>query len=99
VGALRALDQYERAAGPVLPQGSPAPKLIRECGEQVEQARGAAAAARQMQAEAQKKAAEAAAGSGAAKAATPPAATGGEGPKPGDIAPRPVPKPAPRPTP
>ncbi len=51
-GALRAFDQYERAAGPVLPQGSPVPKLIRECQEQVEQGRAAAEAARQMKAEA-----------------------------------------------
>jgi tetratricopeptide (TPR) repeat protein len=86
-GALRALDQYERGAGPVLPQGSPAPKLIRECQEQVEQARGAAEAARQMQAEAQR------------KAAAPPGPTGGEGQKPGDIAPPPASQAAPRPKP
>ncbi len=55
-GALRDLDQYERAAGPVLPQGSPAPRLIRECQEQVEQARLAVEAARQMKLEADKKA-------------------------------------------
>ena len=53
--ALLALDQYERAAGPVLPQGSPVPRLIRECQEQVEQGRAAAEAARQMKLEAQKK--------------------------------------------
>jgi hypothetical protein len=57
-GALRALDQYERAAGPALPQGSPAPRLIRECQEQVEQGRAAAEAARQMKAEGDKKAAQ-----------------------------------------
>jgi tetratricopeptide (TPR) repeat protein len=56
-GALRSFDQYERSAGPVLPQGSPAPKLIRECQEQVEQSRAAAEAARQMQVEAARKAA------------------------------------------
>jgi tetratricopeptide (TPR) repeat protein len=56
-GALRALDQYERASGPLLPQGSPAPRLIRECQEQLEQGRAAAEAARQMKAEAEKKAA------------------------------------------
>jgi tetratricopeptide (TPR) repeat protein len=55
-GALRALEQYERAAGPVLPKGSPAPALIRECQELVEQGRAAAEAARQLQVEAQKKA-------------------------------------------
>jgi tetratricopeptide (TPR) repeat protein len=95
VGALRALDQYERAAGPVLPQGSPAPKLIRECQEQVEQSRAAAEAARQMQAEAQKKAAEPPARPAGEKVPPPPPATGGEGSKPGDIAPAPAPKPKP----
>jgi len=59
--ALRSLDQYQRAAGPVLPQGSPAPRLMRECQEQVAQAQAAAEAARQMQLEAERKAAEAAA--------------------------------------
>ena len=70
-GALRALEQYERAAGPVLPQGSPAPRLIRECQEQVEQARAAMEAARQMQADAARKAAE--------KAAAPAEPPAGEG--------------------
>ncbi len=83
--ALRAFDQYERAAGPVLPKGSPVPKLIRECQEQVEQGRAAAEVARQMKAEAEKKAAE------AAPPAPPPAA-----PVQGDIAPAPTPQPAPR---
>ena len=59
-GALRSFDQYERTAGPVLPQGSPVPRLIRECQEQVEQSRAAAEAARQMQSDADRKAAEAA---------------------------------------
>ena len=99
VGALQALDQYERAAGPVLPQGSPAPKLIRECQEQVEQSRAAAEAARQMQAEARKKAVEAGAGPAAEKGGAPPASISGEGKKPGDIAPPPTAKPAPRPKP
>lgn len=84
-GALRAFDRYERAAGPVLPQGSPAPKLIRECQEQVEQGRSAAEAARQMKAEAAAK-----------QAAPPPAATEGAGGKKGDITPPPASKPGPR---
>jgi tetratricopeptide (TPR) repeat protein len=83
-GALRALEQYERAAGPVLPQGSPAPRLIRECQEQVEQARAAMEAARQMQADAARKAAEK-----ATAPAEPPA------PGKGDVPPPPTPKPAP----
>jgi tetratricopeptide (TPR) repeat protein len=83
-GALRAFDQYERAAGPVLPQGSPAPKLIRECQEQVEQGKAAAEVARQMKAEAEKKAAAA-----APQAPPPPTAV------PGDIAPAPAPQPPP----
>jgi tetratricopeptide (TPR) repeat protein len=91
-GALRALDQYERAAGPVLPQGSPAPKLIRECQEQVEQGKAAAEAARLMRAEGEKMAAEKA----ARPAVPPPAATGGAEAKKGDIAPAPTPKPTPR---
>jgi tetratricopeptide (TPR) repeat protein len=97
-GALRALDQYERAAGPVLPQGSPAPKLIRECQEQVEQARAAAEAARQMQVEADKKAAEKkaadAAKPSAADAAKPSAGAPGGGK--GDVVPSPTPKPTPK---
>ena len=87
-GALRSLDQYERAAGPVLPQGSPAPRLIRECQEQVGQARAAAEAARQMQDEAARKAAE----KKAAEAARAPAVAPGGGK--GDVAPSPTPKPA-----
>ena len=72
-GALLALAQYERAAGPVLPQGSPAPRLIRECQEVVEQSRAAAEAARQMQADADRKAAEKAPPPPAANPAGPPA--------------------------
>jgi tetratricopeptide (TPR) repeat protein len=94
-GALRALDQYERAAGPVLPPGSPAPGLIRECQEQVEQARAAEEAARQMRAEAQRKAAEAAATGAREAPPPPPDATGAEGRKAVDIAPPPPPTPRP----
>lgn len=73
-GALRAFEAYERAVGPVLPQGSPVPKLMRECQEQVEQARAASEAARAMQLEAERKAAEAAARKAAEGApAAPPA--------------------------
>jgi tetratricopeptide (TPR) repeat protein len=57
-GALRSLDQYQVAVGPVLPQGSPAPRLARECQEQAEQARAAAEAARQMGVEGARKGAE-----------------------------------------
>jgi tetratricopeptide (TPR) repeat protein len=60
-GALRAFDAYQKAIGPVLPQGSPVPRLMRECQEQLEQGRQAAEAARLLQAEAEKKAAAAAA--------------------------------------
>jgi len=96
-GALREFDRYERAAGPVLPQGSPAPKLIRECQEQVEQGRAAAEAARQMQAEAAKKAAEQAAKQAAPPSAVQqPATSGGAAGKEGDIAPRPTSKPQPK---
>jgi tetratricopeptide (TPR) repeat protein len=92
-GALRAFDQYERAAGPVLPQGSPAPKLIRECQEQVEQGRAAAEAARQMKAEGEKKAAAQAA---KPSDTAPPPETGGAAGKKGDIAAPPAPKPSPK---
>jgi len=89
-GALRSFEAYERAVGPVLPQGSPVPKLMRECQEQVEQARAAAEAARALQAEAERKAAEAAA-KAAAEGAAPDASSaptkapqpaGGEAPTP-----------------
>jgi tetratricopeptide (TPR) repeat protein len=89
-GALRAFDQYERAAGPVLPQGSPAPRLIRECQELQEQSRAAAEVARQMKADSEKKAAEAT----ARPEAEPPGPTGAEPPKQGDIEPPPPPGPA-----
>jgi tetratricopeptide (TPR) repeat protein len=103
-GALRAFDQYERAAGPVLPQGSPAPRLIRECQEQLEQSRAAAEAARQMKADADRKAAATAAGAtarpgpagSAEKAVDPPAATAAPGPGKGDVAPPPTSRPAPK---
>jgi hypothetical protein len=72
----------------VLPQGSPAPRLIRECQEQVEQAKAAAEAARQMQDEAARKAAD----KKAADAARAPAAGSGGGK--GDVAPSPTQKPA-----
>ena len=91
-GALRAFDQYERAAGPVLPQGSPAPRLIRECQEIQEQSRAAAEMARQMKADAEKKADVE---KKAAEAATAPATpSAGEPPGKGDIAPPPPPGPA-----
>ncbi|HET9554140.1 MAG TPA: adventurous gliding motility TPR repeat lipoprotein GltE [Anaeromyxobacteraceae bacterium] len=89
-GALVAFDQYEKAVGPVLPQGSPAPRLMRECQEQVEQGRQAAEAARQMQLEAEKKAAQEAAKKAADAAAAAPAAT----PTPGEGT-TPTPPPAP----
>jgi len=85
-GAVQSFDRYEKAVGPVLPQGSPVPRLLRECQEQLEQGRQAAEAARQMQADAEKKAAEAA----AKKAAEAPA------PEPAPpAAPAPAPAPAP----
>jgi tetratricopeptide (TPR) repeat protein len=90
-GALRSLDQYERASGPLLPQGSPAPRLMRECQDQLEQGRAAAEAARQMKAEAEKKAATAA-------PVVPAPAEPPQGGKP-DIAPAPAPPAAPRPRP
>ena len=103
-GALRAFDQYQRSAGPVLPQGSPAPRLIRECQEQLEQSRAALEAARQMKADAEKKAAEQAAEAAvrlapeapAAKAVEPPGPARSGAPKGGDIAPSPALKPAPK---
>lgn len=60
-GALRAFEAYEKGVGPVLPQGSPVPKLMRECQEQQEQARAASEAARALQVESEKKAAQEAA--------------------------------------
>lgn len=102
-GALRAFDQYQRSAGPVLPQGSPAPRLMRECQEQLEQSRAAVEAARQMKADAEKKAAEQAAEAAvrlapeapATPAVEPPGPARSGAPKGGDIAPPPAPKPAP----
>jgi len=92
-GALRSFEAYERAVGPVLPQGSPAPRLMRECQEQQEQARAASEAARQLQAEAEKKAAEAAARKAAEApapdAAPAPTGTGGATPTPPPPAPPP----------
>jgi hypothetical protein len=90
-GALGAFDQYERATGPVLPQGSPVPALIRECQEQLEQARGAAEAGRQLRAEAEKKAAE--------SVPPPPAEPSPDGQKTSDIAPPPAAAPPPKPPP
>jgi tetratricopeptide (TPR) repeat protein len=91
-GAVQSFDRYEKAVGPVLPQGSPVPRLLRECQEQLEQGRQAAEAARQMQADAERKAAEAA----ARKAAEPPAPAdagpAGKGPAAGaGAAPTPAP--------
>ncbi len=82
-GALRSLDQYERGSGPILPPGSPAPRLMRECQEQLEQGRAAAEAARQMKAEAEKKAAATAVPMAPAPVTPPP---GGKA----DIAPAPA---------
>jgi hypothetical protein len=101
-GALRAFDQYERSAGPVLPQGSPAPRLIRECQELLEQSRAAAEMARQMKVDAEKKAAGAAAEPAAKQVpeapgqqpAGPPGTVPAEAPKKGDITPPPAQKPA-----
>lgn len=91
-GALRSFEAYERAVGPVLPQGSPVPKLMRECQEQVEQARAAGEAARALQAEAERKAAEAAAKAAAeAPAANPPSGPGKAQPPAGGEAPTPAP--------
>ena len=88
-GALQAFDAYQRALGPVLPQGSPVPRLMRECQEQVEQARQATEAARKLLAEAERKAAgpptpapaapAPAAGKVKQGAAPTPAQTGGSG--------------------
>ncbi|HSM94008.1 MAG TPA: adventurous gliding motility TPR repeat lipoprotein GltE [Anaeromyxobacteraceae bacterium] len=66
--ALVQFDRYTKAAGPILPKGSPVPALQRECDELIAANKAAAEAARQMQldaekaaaAEAAKKAAEAA---------------------------------------
>jgi tetratricopeptide (TPR) repeat protein len=107
-GALRSFEAYQRAIGPVLPQGSPVPKLMRECQEQQEQARAASEAARQLQAEAEKKAAAAAAKQ-AAEAPAPapapgpapspaPAPPGGDPAARGGAAPTPTPAP-PKPVP
>jgi len=63
-GAIEAFDAYQRALGPVLPQGSPVPRLMRECQEQLEQVRLASEAARKQAADAERKAAD--------KAAAPP---------------------------
>lgn len=90
-GALRAFETYERAVGPVLPQGSPVPKLMRECQEQQEQARAASEAARQLQAEAEKKAAQDA----ARRAADAPAPAAGPGPAGPGAGGGPAPTPAP----
>jgi len=103
-GAVASFDRYEKAVGPVLPQGSPVPRLLRECQEQLEQGRQAAEAARQMQIEAEKKAAEAAAKKAAE--APPPAASPATAPAPapapaaappggGGAPPTPAPKPRP----
>ncbi len=97
-GALKAFEAYERAVGPVLPQGSPAPRLMRECQEQQEQARAASEAARQLQAEAERKAAAAAARKAAE--APPPDPSAGPASKPaegGGAAPTPAPARPPRP--
>lgn len=90
-GALRSFDAYERAVGPVLPQGSPAPKLMRECQEQVEQSRAASEAARALQAEAEKKAAAAAAKRAADAPAAAPASGEGTAPTPAPARPPPPP--------
>lgn len=100
-GAVKAFDRYEKAVGPVLPQGSPVPRLLRECQEQLEQGRQAAEAARQMQADAERKAAEAAARKAAEAPAPPPAAPpagpSGRAPAPGgSAAPTPAPAAGPR---
>lgn len=94
-GALVAFDQYEKAVGPVLPQGSPAPRLMRECQEQVEQGRQAAEAARQLQLEAERKAAQEAARKAADAAAAAPAVTPAATPTAGEGgAPTPPPTPS-----
>jgi tetratricopeptide (TPR) repeat protein len=96
-GALRSFDAYERAVGPMLPQGSPAPRLMRECQEQVEQGRQAADAARQLQAEAERKAAARKAAEpapGQAPAGQPPAGAVPPQPGPEGAAPPPPARPA-----
>lgn len=91
-GALRSFEAYERAVGPVLPQGSPVPRLMRECQEQVEQARAAGEAARALQAESERKAAQAAAKAAAEGAAPDPSSAPGKAPAPaGGDAPTPAP--------
>jgi hypothetical protein len=108
-GAVKAFDRYEKAVGPVLPQGSPVPRLLRECQEQLEQGRQAAEAARQMQVDAERKAAEAAAKKAAeapvpapvppptTPPVTPPARPGGRAPAAGgSAAPTPAPSAGPR---
>lgn len=59
--ALVQFDRYVKAAGPILPKGSPVPALQRECDEQLAANRAALEAARQMQLEAERAAAKAAA--------------------------------------
>jgi tetratricopeptide (TPR) repeat protein len=93
-GALRAFEAYETAVGPMLPQGSPAPRLIRECQEQLEQSRAASEAARQLQQDAEKKSVEAAARKAAETPATD-AAPGSEPPDEGAPTPPPVSPPPP----
>jgi tetratricopeptide (TPR) repeat protein len=95
-GALRAFEQYERAAGPLLPQGSPAPRLMRECQEQLEQARGAAEAARQLRSESARTGRQEATSSPAGKATNQAPATSADREQKGDIAPSPTPGTAPR---
>jgi tetratricopeptide (TPR) repeat protein len=72
--ALAALAAYERAAGPVLPAGSPVPMLRRECAEVLEQNRQAQEAAEAMRREAERKAAGGAPMAGDAPPAAPPVA-------------------------
>ncbi|MGB8930970.1 MAG: adventurous gliding motility TPR repeat lipoprotein GltE [Anaeromyxobacteraceae bacterium] len=67
--ALEQFARYTKAAGPVLPKGSPVPSLQRECDELLAANKAAAEAARQMQLEAQKAAAAAAEKAAAEKAA------------------------------
>jgi tetratricopeptide (TPR) repeat protein len=79
-GALGAFDRYEKALGPSMPQGSPAPRLMRECQEQIEQGRAAAEAARAMKAEADAKAAAATQGAGGPATIPTPTVGGGATP-------------------
>jgi tetratricopeptide (TPR) repeat protein len=55
--ALAEFDRYTKAAGPILPKGSPVPALQRECDEMIATNKAAAEAAKQMQLEAEKAAA------------------------------------------